>query len=116
MPEQNIVRVSGKARLPWTCGPDADSGVWVGVCPPLALTIQGETWADLMESIADALDALIKDLFEDGELEQFLKEHGWTLSKQIQQDALADSWFDVPFVPEQASANDLQRAVSQQAA
>jgi hypothetical protein len=62
------------------------------------LTVQAETYADLMEDIGLALDALLQDLFESKELDPFLREHGWHLMQRLPEprDAVR---FDVPFIP-----------------
>ena len=71
---------------------------WVGVCEPLKLTVQGETWAELMEDIALTLNALLNDLLASDELDRFLRDRGWTLMGPLP--ARPDGVrFDVPFLP-----------------
>ncbi|SPF53100.1 hypothetical protein SBA4_5440026 [Candidatus Sulfopaludibacter sp. SbA4] len=90
-----LVRV--QADIPLQCF-RAAGGNWVGVCDALKLTVQAETWADLMEDVGLTLDAVMKDLFTSNELPQFLLDRGWTLLGAIP-NAQEDVRFDVPFIP-----------------
>lgn len=85
-----VVRV--KSDVEWAIV-EGTSRYWIGICEPLKLTVQSDTYAHLMEDIGLAMDALLKDLFETGELDQFLLSHGWTLQGPHEN---ADH-FDVPF-------------------
>lgn len=76
----------------------ASGGNWVGVCDPLKLTVQAETWAELMEDIGLTLNALLHDLVESKEIDHFLQDHGWRLVGRVPQ-RLDDVRFDVPFLP-----------------
>ncbi len=49
-----------------------------------------------MGDIADSLDALLKDLMESHEFDQFLRDHGWNLIAPISARP-QDMRFDVPF-------------------
>jgi hypothetical protein len=91
-----LVRIEIKANLPWICV-RAKGGNWVGVCEPLGLTVQAETWSDLMEDIGDTLDALLQDLLVSNELDQFLRDHGWEALGQIPAQPDDAIRFDVPF-------------------
>jgi hypothetical protein len=42
---------------------------------PLKLTVQADTWAELMEDIGHTLDAMLRDLFRSNELDKFLRDH-----------------------------------------
>jgi predicted RNase H-like HicB family nuclease len=41
---------------------EGQSGAWVSVCEPLQLTVQGDTYAELLEDIGHTLDAVLRDL------------------------------------------------------
>ena len=69
-----IVRVQG--NLPWHYM-QTQSGQWVAVCDALKLTLQSDTFAELMEDISLTLDAMFKDLLTSNELDAFFNEHGW---------------------------------------
>ncbi len=84
------------SKMKWSAFRDPATKYWVAVCDPLALTVQGETWRALMESISDTLDLIFKDLLESGELDRFLKTHGWKRGEIPPKPAKVR--FDVPFV------------------
>jgi len=90
-----LIRVDAKVQ--WKCL-QGKGGNWVGVCDPLKLTVQAETWAELMEDISLTLDAMLKDLLSSNELERFLKDRGWTLTGAIPTRPEGVR-FDVPFFP-----------------
>jgi predicted RNase H-like HicB family nuclease len=90
------VFVHVRGQLEWQCH-RAESGRWIGVCDPLKLTVQGETYAELMEDIGNAIDAMLRDLASTNEIHEFLREHGWQASVPIPMDR--EVRFDVPFVP-----------------
>ncbi len=92
---QVIVRV--QAQVPWRAHRDPETEHWVGVCDALSITASGETWDDLWEGAADAIQLLLKDLFEDGELRSFLQEAGWHLQDPLPQPTSVTPRFDVPF-------------------
>ncbi len=92
-----IVQV--QAKLQWRAF-RGRSGNWVAICDPLALTVQSNTWAHLMEDIAETLNAMFTDLLKSGELEQFLRDRGWGTTGPIPLKKREDLWFDVPFSAE----------------
>jgi hypothetical protein len=96
-----------KANLVWRCV-RGRGGNWVAVCDPVALTVQSDTWAHLMEDIAETLNAMFTDLLRSGELEQFLRDRGWRAAGPIPT-RKRDIWFDVPF---RAEATDRDPALA----
>jgi len=46
----------------WQVLRDRRAGAWVAVCDALQLTVQGESWGRLLESIDDTVVLLLKDL------------------------------------------------------
>ena len=110
-----VARIAGmQANLQWTVQ-QGKGGNWIAVCEPLKLTVQSETFGELMEDIADTLDGVLKDLLASNELERFLQEHGWQIAGAMPVFALRPEnvRFDVPFVPVMAGANGPQRRVHQ---
>lgn len=90
-------------------------GNYVALCDPLSITLQAPSYAELMCDIADTLDALLKDLMESHEFDQFLRDHGWSLVAPIPARP-KDMRFDVPFsvMPmAMAGANGSQRGLYQ---
>lgn len=69
-----VVKIQGKVEFRCSRG---QGGHWVAVCDPLAHTFQSETWATLMDDIAQTLNATLKDLLESRELGRFLRDRGW---------------------------------------
>jgi len=59
MEKAEVVHISGS--LNWQCL-RTQSGPWVAVCDPLNLTIQSETFADLMEDVSLTLNDMFRDL------------------------------------------------------
>ena len=94
---QQLIRVDVNANVQWQIL-QAKGGNWVGICDPLKLTVQAETWADLMEDIGQTLNALLLDLLSANELPRFLSEHGWQLVGPMP-DRPVEVRFDVPFFP-----------------
>lgn len=99
----NLIRIDIHANLGWNCF-KTESGNWIAVCDPLKLTVQAETWADLMEDIGLTLDAMLRDLLSTNELEKFLREHGWTAVDKIPSHPDTGIRFDVPFIPAMIAA------------
>ena len=95
MPAVNVQVVQVQANIEWRFF-RARGGNWVAICDPLALTVQSETYASLMEAIAETLNAMLHDLAVSNTLERFLRERGWQSSPMPQQSE--GVWFDVPFV------------------
>jgi hypothetical protein len=91
------LKISVRANLPWLCL-ETPEGYWIGVCEPLKLTVESETWADLMQDIGLTLDAMLQDLLSTNELEKFLREQGWEAG-EIPSKLDGPIRFDVPFTP-----------------
>lgn len=76
-----LVQLNGQVQWKWWVDPL--SGGYVAECTPLKLTAAGETLSELDQDMHGALDDLFGYLLEEGELEQFLLEQGWTASLPI---------------------------------
>jgi hypothetical protein len=109
MAVQITVRI--EAKLQWGCF-RAKGGSWIGVCDPLKLTVQADTWAELMEDIGHTLDAMLSDLLKTNELDKFLREHGWQVRGTIPHRP-KNVRFDVPFIPAIMAAHGQQASVHQ---
>lgn len=103
------VRIDG--QVSWNCF-RASGGNWVAVCDPLKLTVQSDTWGDLMEDIGQTLDALLRDLLASQELSKFLRDHEWTLVGPMPSRP-EDVRFDLPFLTAMTEADGPQRHVHQ---
>lgn len=71
------------------------TGRWVGICDPLNITVEGDTWTEMKALTAEAIDLLLADLLETGELDRFLRDQGWTPSHPPV--AADEPRFDLPF-------------------
>ena len=107
--DMTLVRVD--ANLQWSVL-QGKGGNWIAVCDPLGLTVQGETWAELMEDIGHTLDAMLKDLMSTHELDKFFRDHGWTPMAAVP-NRPEDVRFDVPFIPALMANHGSSRAVRQ---
>ncbi|HVO19763.1 MAG TPA: hypothetical protein VMU15_10935 [Anaeromyxobacter sp.] len=67
----------------WRAFRGRDSGNWVAISDALKLTVQGDSWDDLMNACTEAVQLVLLDVFEDGDFEQFLRSRGWMLLSQL---------------------------------
>jgi hypothetical protein len=70
-----LIRID--TQLAWQIARDPKSNRWVGVCSALAITAEAETWAKLTALLAEEVNELLLDLFNEGELQKFLPDRGW---------------------------------------
>jgi hypothetical protein len=111
MPVLTLIRING--QVPWRCFSTA-SGNWVGICDPLKLTLQAETWSELMEEMGITLDAFLKELFATNDFDRFMRENGWNVIGPIpRREEVEHLRFDLPFVPVVAGSYDTSRGVHQ---
>jgi hypothetical protein len=104
-----VVRIDGQVQCNIL---QAKGGNWVAVCDALKLTVQSDTWANLMEDIAFTLDAILKDLLSSNEFDQFMRERGWKLIGRIPR-RQADMRFDLPIIPAMMKTHGSQRTLRQ---
>ena len=95
------------ANLPWKCGRTRD-GAYLGICDPLKITLVADSIPELQEEIGITLDALLRDVMHDGELDRFLREQGWTAVGAIPNGQVR---FNVPFYIEPLEKNGQQAAI-----
>ena len=98
-----VIRIEGNTE--WVVM--EDGGYWIGICDPLHLTLQADTYVELMEDIGTTLDALLNELVETDDFEQFLLKHGWAVQEEgwmvsggvasTQKDREKITHFDVPY-------------------
>lgn len=106
-----VVRIDAQINV--QCKPSGSH--WIAKCDPLKLTLQADTYGELMEDFALTLDAMMRDLFESGELDAFMRKHGWTfIGSGLPTQAPKDVRFDVPFIPALLAPNGSERSVRQQ--
>jgi len=105
---QIIARIDGNVQWKYF---RSTEGHWIAISDALKLTLQADTYGELMEDITSTLDAVFRDLLLSSELDKFLEEHGWTLTQQIV-GPIQNVRFDVPFAVV-AAANDRERHLHQ---
>ena len=88
-----IVRIT--TQLQWSCFFGAEN--YVAFCDAMKLTVQAETWSELMETIDESVGAVLEDLLKTKELPQFLREHGWNMATPLPENLDEGVHFDVPF-------------------
>ncbi len=91
-----VVNIQVKATLQWLAEKSDRSKRWIATCPPLGLAAEGDSLDDLYGRIDEVLHALLIDLVEDNEFDQFLREKGWRSTPVKPQDG-GDMSFQVPW-------------------
>ena len=92
-----IVRFQPSTCIEWRAYRDAETNRWVAVCDVLGRSAVGETWDTLCMTVFETQRALLTDLLSEGELESFLKEHGWLAETPLPATLPADGVnFDIP--------------------
>jgi len=110
-PTSILVRING--QVPWRCFV-ARTGEWIAVCDPLKLTLQAESWNELVEDMGSTLDALLKELLSTNDFDRFMRENGWTVIGPIPTPLQAENIrFDLPFVPIVTGPYDSSRVLHQ---
>ena len=72
-------------------------GIWTAVCDPLGLTVEGESWSEIWQSIDESLNIMFRDLLKQRELPSFLRARGWTMIRPQPVKPTSRVRFDVPF-------------------
>lgn len=68
--------VSTTGTVSWRASRTAEE-TWIAECVPLGICLEGDTLDEILSLITEAIDALLRALIEDNELEQFLNDRGW---------------------------------------
>ena len=88
-------RVQLEGNLQWRYRKTAE-GPFVAVCDALKLTLEADTWSHLLEDMALAIDAILKEMFATNEFDKFLRDHGWSVVGPLP-NQMTDVEFEVPF-------------------
>jgi len=97
---QMLVRFEVEGKLSWKVG-QTPNGNWVGVCPALNLTLEGETFQELQESIGEGIQLFFEEMLETGELDAFLRQHKWRPKTPVNSLPKDNVRFDVPWASEE---------------
>ena len=76
-----IIRIDGNVQ--WRVTKDPETETWIGVCDRLNLVAHGDTFSEMQICANEAMGALFLDLFEDNELVEFLRQHGWSIVQTL---------------------------------
>jgi hypothetical protein len=91
----SVTRVQLEGPLQWRYI-RSEEGPFVAVCDALKITLESDSWSELLEDMALAIDAILKDMIATNELTEFLRGHGWTLAGPLP-NRLAEIQFEIPF-------------------
>ena len=100
--KQRVI-VQIEANLVWKVLRDPATDTWIGVCDALNMNAVGDTWAEFQECANEAMSLLFTDLFEDGELESYLRANGWHLGSPAPAPG-SKPRFDIPFDSHRAAS------------
>ena len=105
----DVIRIKGSVS--WNVAGPLESGHFVGICDALGLSLQTNTWKDMMEEIGDVQVALFQDLLQTGELHSFLADRGLTIINK-DDDINENALFDLRYFPQQVDtpATDFAQA------
>lgn len=96
-----MIRIQARHAIEWKVF-RGSSGPYVADCSSLRLTVQSETWRDLMSDIENVMQCLIEDLVSEDNLDAFAQEHGWEVEReplQVPEPSKVSPWFDIPYTP-----------------
>lgn len=68
--QKQTIPVHVNAKLEWSVGRDEASGRFIAICEAIGLTMEGDSYRDLMENISDSLHLLLSSLMEDNALKR----------------------------------------------
>lgn len=74
--------ISIQANVVWQATKSAASGRWLVGCEPLGIMLEADNGDEIHGLIGEAMDLLLRDLYRDSELEQFLRDRGWHMVGQ----------------------------------
>ena len=90
------VTIHVESNLQWKAI-HSESGVWVAACEPLGVTMEADTLDELYEVIGESCSVLFLDLYEDDQLDSFLRSRGWSASDLPESTSGKPVEFEVPW-------------------
>jgi len=111
---QPTISIQVNGRVQWAVSRSPE-GEFVALCAPLGLAMQGSSLDDLYANISEAVQLVMNDLLRAGELDQFLRDHGWTAMPFAPNQVIgvAPVAFDVPIELVIQAQRDSARAIRQ---
>lgn len=88
------VKIEG--AVDWTYYQDPESGWYIGVCECLNITAYGETMQEMQVMGIESLHLMFTELYQEGEFEKFLQEHGWEMESAPSPQNEEIPEFDIP--------------------
>lgn len=79
------VLVQVRAQLQWAVYQEREAHRWIAACDPLNITVSADSEDAVKAAAEDAINLLFTDLFESGELEDFLSQKGWHTDRPLPQ-------------------------------
>jgi len=111
MPERLPIPIKIEVNLAWNVT-RTRSGMLVGSCEPLGLVSEGKDEFDLSQNIQESLQLVMNELLRSGELDGFLRSHGWRASALPVGPTKARVPFEVPFQLIRQAQSDSARAAN----
>lgn len=74
-----------------------EPGAYVAECPLLDVTSQGDTEQESMDNLLEALQLFLETCYNMGTLEQVLKQSGFGLVREDNEEEEDNHYLDVPF-------------------
>jgi len=102
--------INVQANVQWNYCLDAKSKNWVAVCDVLGLVVSEERFENLSVAMNNALDVLFRELMAEGELDAFLKKHGWKKEGEPPKKS-GRVHFEIPFNTRQVKPSELSAGV-----
>ena len=90
-------RIKIETEIIWRVSKDRETGAFVATCPALGISTFSDRAEELRDEVADAMNCLLNDLVQSGELDAFFLEKGWSISTPIPHRPDANLRFDIPF-------------------
>jgi hypothetical protein len=73
------------------------NGNWIATCEAIGQAAQAETFDQLPARINEILNHLLLDLYQEGDLDEFLLKHGWQMAVNLPREVQQGIVFEVPY-------------------
>jgi hypothetical protein len=100
-----IRQIEINGLVSWQFKQDSTSARLIAICDPLGLTVEADSHQELRENIEETMQLVMRSMLKSGDLDNFLRERGWTVASPAQQAADEEVVFDVPIELIAARAN-----------
>lgn len=79
-PKKAVIEIKGNVAWKYF---QSESSKWIGICDSLSLTLQADSYSELVAEIGEAMEMMFNDLLATDELENFLRVRGWQMSPTL---------------------------------